>query len=142
MNGQYLNLMPSLPVDHAASQMNTVLSPAAFYQRMASLQHNIVYAEKRQVVFHNGLSHFHSGMAGLRIHSARMGHAHRKIHIPHNLGIYNGRNILYLYAFPRFPVGEFHPFQGWSLYITCLLYTSGNTLPVWNSIVLMKLLWI
>ena len=117
MHGQNVQHGTALLVHYAASQLNGVISSRPLDEGVAFRQRHILQAEQRQVELHDGPAHLHGGMAGLRVHAARVGHAHRQIHVPHHLAVDNVRHLVDGQCLKGLAVGELHPLQRGGLHV-------------------------
>ena len=83
----------ALLVDDAASELHIVIAHRSLDVGVRPLEGNVGEPEELHVEFEDHAAHLDRGVAGLGIHAAHMGHADREIHIPHDLGIEDIRDL-------------------------------------------------
>ena len=88
-------------MDHPAAQLDAVGGKLSLDIGVGPLEGHVAEAEKLHIEGQNDLSHLDGGMAGLGVYAAHMGHADGQIHIPHDLGVEDVRDLGKL----LFPVG-------------------------------------
>ena len=80
-------------MDDAASELHIVIAQRSLDIGVSSLEGDVGESEELHVEFEDHAAHLDGGVAGLGIHAAHMGHADRKIHVPHDLGIEDIRDL-------------------------------------------------
>ena len=83
----------ALLVDDAAAQLHVVVPHGSLDVGVGALERDVGEPEEFHVEREDHAAHLDGGVAGLGIHAAHMGHADRKIHVPHDLGVENVRNL-------------------------------------------------
>ena len=77
----------------AAAEVDGVVGQLTLNEGVAPFHTHVVQLEERQDKGQNGGAHLHGGMARLGINTARVGYADGQIHVPHDLGKDDGRDV-------------------------------------------------
>ena len=114
MDGQDDHAALALGVDHAGAHVHRPGGEFAFDPGVRAHEAHVGDVQQAQQLLRQGQAQLHGGVAGLRVHTAHIGHAHHQVQIPHGLGKEHRRHVLQGYVLSRAPAEKLHRFQGGS----------------------------
>ena len=111
VHGQNIDHSAALLVDHTAPQLNVVAAQRPLDKGVRPLKRDVGNAEQFHVELEDHAAHLDGRVAGLGVHAAHMGHADRQVHVPHDFGIEDVRDLGELFLFISLAVIEGDIFQ-------------------------------
>ena len=87
------NLRAAFLMNHAAAQMDIVLTQFAFDVSKTSFYRHVLEMEQRHCQFHQHATHLDGRVAGFRIDASGMSYTYCQVYVPHHFREDDRRNL-------------------------------------------------